>query len=377
MKKSYKIVLITELLMSFFLILNFFIPNVFNSYFYVLFLLGFGLVLFAFLGFDTKKNVYQKRVLTNILIVLVTYFLVTYLVGLIVGFNKTIYNSFSTTNIFKNILPTVLIIILSELIRFIMINKTDKNKYLTILSCIVFILFTASFNYKFYDLKEYNDLFQYIGIMILGNISTNILLTIQCKSTGYINNIIYRLIIEIYIFIVPFVPSLGPYVTAVLSILLPVICAFVVYNAVKREKLEKPTSIRRKNIAATIIIFIVIVVVMSNSGFFKYQNMTIGSNSMQPYMSKGDVIILEKLKGKELDQLEKGDILVFRYDSKIIAHRIYEVIDKGTEKMFRTKGDANDQKDNTLIREDAIIGVLRYRIKYIGLPSIWVKELFN
>lgn len=377
MKKSCKIVLIVELLISFFLILNFFIPNVFNSYIYVLFLLGIGLVLFAFLGFDTKKNIYQKRVLTNILIVLVTYFLVTYLIGLIVGFNKTVYNGFSTTNIFKNILPTVLIIILTELIRFIMINKTDKNKYLTILSCLVFILFTASFNYKFYDLKEYNDLFQYIGIMILGNISTNILLTIQCKSTGYINNIIYRLIIEIYIFIVPFVPSLGPYVTAVLSILLPVVCAFVVYNTVKREKLEKPTSIRRKNIIATIIIFIVIVVVMSNSGFFKYQNMTIGSNSMQPYMSKGDVIILEKLKGKELDQLEKGDILVFRYDSKIIAHRIYEVIDKGTEKMFRTKGDANDQKDDTLVREDAIIGVLRYRIKYIGLPSIWVKELFK
>ena len=164
MKKSCKIVLIVELLISFFLILNFFIPNVFNSYIYVLFLLGIGLVLFAFLGFDTKKNIYQKRVLTNILIVLVTYFLVTYLIGLIVGFNKTVYNGFSTTNIFKNILPTVLIIILTELIRFIMINKTDKNKYLTILSCLVFILFNASFNYKFYDLKEYNDLFQYIGM---------------------------------------------------------------------------------------------------------------------------------------------------------------------------------------------------------------------
>ena len=45
--------------------------------------------------------------------------------------------------------------------------------------------------------------------------------------------------------------------------------------------------------------------------------------------------------------------------------------------MFRTKGDANDQVDNTLIREKDVIGVLRYRIRYIGLPSIWVQELFN
>jgi signal peptidase len=182
---------------------------------------------------------------------------------------------------------------------------------------------------------------------------------------------------EGYIFIVPFTPRLGPYVTAVLAILLPVICAFVLYSTIKKDKLDKPPKSRRKNIIAAIIVFIVVIVVMSNSGFFKYQNMTIGSNSMKPYMSKGDIIILEKLKGKELKELKKDDILVFRYNTKIIAHRIYEVIDNGSEIMYRTKGDANDQVDNTLIREGDVIGVLRYRIRYIGLPSIWIQELFK
>ena len=116
---------------------------------------------------------------------------------------------------------------------------------------------------------------------------------------------------------------------------------------------------------------------MSNSGFFKYQNMTIGSNSMKNYMSKGDVIVLEKLKGDELKELNKDDILVFRYNTKIIAHRIYEVINKNNEIYFRTKGDANDQVDNNLVRQDDVIGILRFRIRYIGLPSIWIQELFN
>ncbi|MBR3116308.1 MAG: signal peptidase I [Bacilli bacterium] len=377
MKTSEKQILIIELVMILFLTLNFFISNVFSPYIYVAFLAIIFGVSFFLLGLNRNGNVNRKRVFTSVSIVVLAYFLVTYLVGLMVGFTRTIYNSFSITNLTKNILPVVLIIGFSELTRFIFIDKSNKNKYLTILSFVVFFLFTASYNYKLYDFSVYNDIFQYIGIIILGNISTNIFLTIQCKNTGFVNNIIYRLVMEVYVFIVPFTPTLGPYVTAVLAILIPVICAFVVYNTVKKDKLDKPPKSRRKNIIAAMLVFIVIIVVMSNSGFFKYQNMTIGSNSMKPYMSKGDVIILEKLDKKEMRDLKKGDILVFRYNTKIIAHRIYEVIDNGSEIMFRTKGDANDQIDNTLIREPDVIGVLRYRIRYIGLPSIWIQELFK
>ena len=180
---------------------------------------------------------------------------------------------------------------------------------------------------------------------------------------------------EGYIFIVPFTPKLGPYVTALLAILIPTICSFLVFN--KKEKLGKALKSKKKSIVAIILVLIVIIVGMSNSGFFKYQNMTIGSNSMKPYMSKGDIIILEKLKGRELDELKKGDILIFRYETKVIAHRIYEVYDNGVEKKYRTKGDANDNYDNTIINEKDVIGILRYRIRYIGLPSIWVREMFE
>ena len=124
------------------------------------------------------------------------------------------------------------------------------------------------------------------------------------------------------------------------------------------------------------IFVIVILVVMSNSGFFKIQNLTIGSNSMKPYMAKGDVIIIEKLKGKELEEFKKGDILVFRYDNKIISHRIKNII-KRDGYYFVTKGDNNEQNDNNLVKEEDVIGIVRYRIKFIGLPSVWLKEMFS
>ena len=155
MKTSTKKILLLEIIMIFFLTLNFFISNVFTSYVYVVFL---GIILaisYFLLGFEKKDNIYRKTLFKNVLIVLLTYFLVTYLLGLKIGFVKTIYNGLSNTNITKNIIPFILIVILSELIRFIFIDKSNKNKYLVTLSCIVFILFNISFNYKLFNNTNY------------------------------------------------------------------------------------------------------------------------------------------------------------------------------------------------------------------------------
>lgn len=377
MKKSEKSFLITEFIMIVLLIINFFISNVFNVFMYSVFLLIPLLFFIGTYGFNKSKNIYQQRVFRNVAIVITAYFLITYLLGLIIGFNRSIFKSFSVANIRYNLLPLVLIGVISELLRFLFIDKTNKSKKVAVMTCIFFIVFTASMNYKEYSFDDTNQLFYYIGYMILGNISKNIFLTIQCVHTGYRNNIIYRLIMEGYIYVVPLTPSLGPYVSTVMEIFIPVICAFVVYNSVKKEKLDKPVRFNKKNYIASVLFVTVIIVVMSNSGFFKIQNLTIGSNSMKPYMAKGDVIIIEKLKGKELEELKKDDILVFRYDNKIISHRIKNIINRENQFYFVTKGDNNDQKDNNLVKEEDVIGIVRYRIKYIGLPSVWIQDMFS
>lgn len=376
MKKSEKVFYITELVMIVLLIINFFISNVFNVFMYSVFILIPLLFFIGMYGFNKSKNIYEKRVFRNIAIVITAYFLITYLLGLIIGFNKSVFRSFSIPNFRYNIFPLVIIAVISELLRFEFIDRSNKNKKIAIITTIMLIIFTASMNYKSYSFEDPNQLFVYIGYMILGNISKNIFLTIQCYHAGFRNNIVYRLIMEGYIYIIPITPALGPYVSTVMEIFIPVICAFVVYNSVKKEKLEKPVKYDKKNYVASVIFVIVILVVMSNSGFFKIQNLTIGSNSMKPYMAKGDVIIIEKLKGKELEEFKKGDILVFRYDNKIISHRIKNII-KRDGYYFVTKGDNNEQNDNNLVKEEDVIGIVRYRIKFIGLPSVWLKEMFS
>lgn len=377
MKGSQKNILIIQLIMILMSIINFFIVNIFNNYIYVIFLLTILIILIFIYGIDLKKTINYRKILPNLSIVILSYFIIIYLSGLFIGFNKTIYKIYNISNWANNIIPMFLLIIIEELIRYEIIKASNKDKKIIILQTAIMIMLEISITYKLYDFSKPNELYEFIGIVIIGNIAKNIYMTIQCINEGYRSNIIYRTIMELYIFIVPIVPALGIYVNSILNIVIPGILSIVVINSINNKKLESPTSKRHDKIVTIIILIIGLIIVLLNSGFFKYQILTIGSNSMKPYMSKGDVILIKNLNKEEIKTIKKGDILVFYYNKKIVSHRVYKVIRRGEELYYKTKGDNNSQVDNNIVEAKEIKGIVKYRIKYIGLPSVWLQELFE
>lgn len=148
--------------MLFVIVSNFFISSITKEYLKVIFL---GIILFLLIfefGFEFNNSVNRKEILPNIIFCLLLYFFLAYISGLFIGFEKTIYK-FNLSNIINNIIPTTLIIILSELIRYQFINRSSNNKFILISSCILFILFDISVNYSLYDLSIKTDVYKYIG----------------------------------------------------------------------------------------------------------------------------------------------------------------------------------------------------------------------
>ena len=123
-----------------------------------------------------------------------------------------------------------------------------------------------------------------------------------------------------------------------------------------------------------IIFALVLTVNVLVSCSFKYNMIAIGSGSMQPKINKGDAVVYEKL---DIHKLPKtGEILVFKKHDKIVVHRIIEVIDiNDTEKIYYTKGDNNDSPDGYPIEINEILGVVKTRIKFIGIPSVFLGEM--
>ncbi|MBQ9024062.1 MAG: signal peptidase I [Bacilli bacterium] len=376
MKTSVKKCLLIEILLGISALLNFIFPVIFNHDRQIIFLAIALLITFFSLGIDLKRNANDKNVIRNILIYIFIYYIIIYLAGLFIGFARTIY-SYTFSNLINNILPTLFTIVLMELIRHELINKTNKNKLVLITSCILFILFESSYSFGAYNMAVKEEVYKYIGLVVIASISKNILMTVLNTRTDAYPGILYRIIMEELIYVVIIVPNLGPYLESVALIILPVLISFMVINTEKKKVVDKPKDRKKLNKFYLVVTVILLMLVLLNSGLLKYQIMVIGSNSMYPYMEKGDVIFLERMKNDELKEIKKGDILVFRYDNKIINHRVTKVVERSGQLYFTTKGDNNNQEDNTVTKQEDVIGITLHRIKYIGLPSIWLSEVFD
>ena len=87
------------------------------------------------------------------------------------------------------------------------------------------------------------------------------------------------------------------------------------------------------------------------------------SESMQPTFYKDDLAIVKRCN---LEELQKGDIITFKQEDRIISHRISEITYKKGEKQFITKGDHNEVEDLEPVNLQNIYGKVVFIIPKIG-----------
>jgi len=156
---------------------------------------------------------------------------------------------------------------------------------------------------------------------------------------------------------------------------------YVIYIIVDNlfSKVRKENAIIVNNKKSTIIngslIVVMILIVMLVSCRFMYGILVIGSKSMTGVINKGDAIIFKQYRDK--DNLKVGDVVVFQKDDVKIVHRLIEIKKINNEFRFYTKGDKNKEVDEGFIKQHDIVGVAKLRIKYIGLPTLYLRELFE
>jgi signal peptidase len=376
MKTSVKKILTIEIIMLITILTGFFIPYLFEEQRYMVFLLLAGVATYFAVGFDFRRDKNEKETLKSLVIYLMLFFIASYLFGLFIGFNKTIY-SFGLTNLANNIVPTILLILTTEILRYQFIKKSNKNKLVIILSVIIFTGIDICIANTFYNYSVQTQLYEFIGLIVICGITKNILMTVMDMKYDYVVPLAYRLVMDLYEFIVPIVPGFGPYFKSIVMIIFPSILTFVMYKGDEIKTNPKPMELTKNKIAITIVTIVLVFIILLNTGFFKYRTLVIGSDSMKPYISKGDVVLIRKTTAEEQQEFKKGDILAFNSGSKIIVHRIYKIIEKKGNMYFITKGDNNNQVDQGVVESGNVVGKVLLRIKKIGLPSIWLDELFK
>lgn len=136
----------------------------------------------------------------------------------------------------------------------------------------------------------------------------------------------------------------------------------------RKNKIKKVIDIIIYPIVSILLICCIIVVLQAvkNPGqtpnLFGYKFFNVISGSMKPNLEIGDVVII-----KEIENINKGDIITFKQQDSIITHRVVDIINEDGKIYYQTKGDNNNSNDENLVEFKDIEGIYVYRIPKIGI----------
>jgi len=270
------------------------------------------------------------------------------------------------------------------MIMSININSIMYVLFFYLLIVVIRLIFIVFVLFSFLDITEaiyYNGFttnygtFLFVALSLLPTISKNAVFNYLSLKVGYKPIILYLLVTSLYAYLLPIIPNPNEYITAIIQFLLPILLWAKLHNFFQKESDEYVSrDYKKTNVWALIIpIVLTAIIVYFTSGYFRYYALAIASGSMEPVISKGDIVIVKKMNS-DYDKLKVGNVLVYKYNSVIVVHRIIKIVNDKGKYYFYTKGDANGTEDNYEIPEESIIGVTNITIPYLGLPTVWLNE---
>lgn len=373
--KSEKIrLIILQISLLIFLLFAIIYNNVISKKILAIVLLVFMVIFVKFIKNDKLKATNSKQILILLTAFGASYIAIIYIIGIFTGFYVSTVK-LSLWSVINYIIPYIVIIISTEIIRKRTLLK--ENKFSNILILIITIIIDVIIKSNINGLEKINDYFVLLSFIIFSSVANNLLFNyIILKYRNAKATIAYRMITTLYAYIIPIMPDIYIFFESVIQIIVP----YIIYNILEKiynRKVEViTTSKKRKNLILSILILIIVTfIVMLISCKFTYGALVIGSGSMTGTINKGDIIIYERYNPNK--EIEKGEIIVFKKDDIKIVHRVVDIKKTGANIRYYTKGDANPNEDEGYREKDQIIGKVKFKIKYIGYLTLFVNDMLN
>lgn len=131
------------------------------------------------------------------------------------------------------------------------------------------------------------------------------------------------------------------------------------------------------NAASTVLVALVVLLAVLLVGvrLVGLQVFTVLSGSMEPTYHTGSLIYVKKI---DTAYIQPGTVITFMLNESTIAtHRVVAVVPDEEDAQtvrFRTKGDANDLEDGTLVHYKNVIGTPVFTIPYLGYVANYVQH---
>lgn len=126
---------------------------------------------------------------------------------------------------------------------------------------------------------------------------------------------------------------------------------------------------------AAVAVVVILALLLVGVRLVGMQVFTVLSGSMEPTYHVGALIYVKKVDPMEL---QSGDVITFMLDEDTVAtHRIVEVVPDEQDPSvirFRTKGDANDAVDGSLVHYKNVLGTPVFTIPKLGYLASYIQN---
>ena len=120
---------------------------------------------------------------------------------------------------------------------------------------------------------------------------------------------------------------------------------------------------------------VILALLLAGARLIGMQAFTVLSGSMEPTYHVGSLIYVKSVSYKDL---KAGDVITFMLSQDTLAtHRIVEVVpdDQDPETLrYRTKGDANEAEDGSLVHYKNVVGTPVFTIPYLGYVANYIQN---
>jgi signal peptidase len=118
---------------------------------------------------------------------------------------------------------------------------------------------------------------------------------------------------------------------------------------------------------------LLLLAVIPHTGLYRPE--TVLSNSMKPYFGAGDLVIVTPEPVRDVRAGQVISIKIPTGDHHVQTHRVVQVVRGGAHPLIRTKGDANNARDDWTARLDGSTAwQVRLVVPKLGWLIVWLRD---
>ncbi|MFH1382489.1 MAG: signal peptidase I [Chloroflexota bacterium] len=347
---------------------------------YIIRPLAWGLVIWLVLALPkyrpaSKPNI-RKDVIQLALLIGFIQVLLNLVGGLFSGFGKS-PSSQAPIGILFNLILIPSTLVGMEFSRAWLINHLGKRHTFVAIGLIALFYTVLSIPLgQLTGIKPNVQAIDFLNSTLIPSIAENLFASFLALSAGPLAAIAYRGWIEAFWWFCPILPDLSFAFKGLIGTGVPIVGLVLMQSLYPLpSRHARPRRSEEGSPGGWIMTAIIsVTIIWFSVGLFPIQPSLIGSGSMSPAMEAGDVVVFAKISA---DKIKVGDVIGFRRPGKItVIHRVISIQETEGERLFVTKGDANDAPDPDPVIPDNVVGKVFLTVPKVGWISAFFKGFF-